>query len=1009
MSRHLIKILICLTISLSFFKIADAQSRLRFDRLTVEDGLSSATIHAFFQDKQGLIWIGTEDGLNVYNGYSFKTYKHHSNQPNSISNNVVKTIFQDSKGTIWVGTENGLNRYLPSINGFQSYFSQPDKPNSLAHNHIRKIIEDKKKHLWVATDNGVTKILDYKNNQLNCKQYTTSGDHPVLSNGTIRGLFLDSKNRIWIGTDGGGVYKVIETGKSGKTSKSEKFIHYLADNQNSNSINSNRVNAFAEDQFGNIWMSTWNGGLNKLFIDENNEERIIHYKANAAEPNSINLDKLTTLFTDSKGYIWIGTYNKGINRAKIKNNTNELWFESYTSQKDNPITIAHNTAYTFFEDKAGDIWIGTWGNGISRFVNHNNKTLLFGNQTGFKSPAFQEVYAIDFDNNNNWWVGGWDGGLARIQHANDSSTLDYNKQIDYFKHDPNNPFSISDNKVTSIFHDSKDRLWVGTWDEYLNVAFDISKSEQPIFNRIKVGDNIYFVYEDRRGKIWAGTQNGLYLIHGTESSNFSVNVVDYSIYKNQKNNSRSLPSDRVRTMLEDNKGNIWLGTANGGLAITQRSTFDEVENASNMTFDIYSYSETDTNSINSNQIRSLYQSKDGTIWVGTLNGLNKYREASNDFLHYNISTGHLVNNVINSILEDDEGNLWISTYRGISQFDPKTEKSTHFDKNDGLQGTSFTGSAAAKDKFGNLFFGGLYGLNAFHPKELQPNPYVSNVVLTDFKILNKSIKSTGHSCLDGIGFEELEEITVRHFENMLTFEFAALNYSNPSQNQYMYKLEGFDKTWHYIKNKREVTFTNLDAGSYQLLIKGSNDDGIWSEAPFAMQISVLPPFWNTWWFRLILVTIIGFTIFAMVRRRIKTAEERNIKLEKLVVERTKEIEKQKQLVEEKSRYKEQFFSRVSHELRTPLNGIIGLSHLMERTDLSDVQSQFSNVIKDSSENLLVIVNDLLDISKINAGKLQLQNRPFETSRFFNSLYELLRPKADQKDLNLDFIIDSNLP
>ena len=982
-----------------------AQSKLRFDRITVDDGLSHSTVHTILQNSDGQIWIGTEDGLNIFNGYDFKIFKHQSSIANSISNNVIKSIFKDSKGTIWIGTEKGLNRFIPEKNAFQAYFKIENDNRSLTSNHIRKIVEDKNGHIWVATNNGITEIIDYTENQLNCRQYPADIPNAPIGYGTVRGLFIDSKDQLWIGTDGGGVYKMTHILKSDEPKK-RQIIHYQAGNDNF--ISSNRVNAFAEDKYGNLWMSTWNGGLSKLFLDENEMEQIIHFKHQPNETNSINLDKVTTLYVDSENYIWLGTYNMGVNRAKILPSTHELRFDSFVNDPDNIYSLSHNTAYSFFEANNGEVWIGTWGDGISKVCSQSNRMLSFSYENGFTNDVFHEIWSIDVDKNDNWWVSAWDGGIAKLSKKG-IETLSYDKSIQYFRHEPNQPNSLSSDKITSILHDSQDRLWATTWGKFVNVASDISTTDKPDFKKIKVGDRTYFVFEDKKGTIWIGSQLGLYRLLGTESANFSADMVSMEIYKNFENNPNSLPSNAPRCMLEDSKGNIWIGTIDGGLAVAKRSTFDEFTNAQDMIFNIYQAQDTIKNSLSDNHILSIYEAKNGDIWIGTINGLDRFDTENQTFEHFNENTGHLKNNVVSGILEDEYGNLWVTTERGITELNLTQNTCRHFDEQDGLQDKNFSAGAVKQDKNGNLFFGGRNGFNVFNPNALEPNPFIPPIILTDFKIMNKSVTETHHSSIQNKTIQNIKKITVRHYENMLTFEFAALNYTIPEHNQYQYKLQGFDKDWIDIKHQRTATYTSLNPGKYTFLVKGSNNDGVWNEEPLKIKLKVLPPFWATWWFRILAFTIVIGTTFFLVRQRIKNAEYQNKILEQTVNERTEEIKKQKQLVEERSRFKEQFFSNVSHELRTPLNGIIGLSHLMERTKLSGVQSQFTNVIKDSAENLLVIVNDLLDISKINAGKLALQEKPFETTRFFNSLYELLRPRAVQKDIELDFILHHEMP
>jgi signal transduction histidine kinase/ligand-binding sensor domain-containing protein/CheY-like chemotaxis protein/HPt (histidine-containing phosphotransfer) domain-containing protein len=982
-----------------------SQDRLRFDKLSIDEELSHTTVHSMMQDDKGFVWIGTENGLNVYNGYDFEIFRPDSKKENSISDAVIKQVFQDSKNTIWIGTENGLSRYIPKHNHFITYYSNPENATSLTDNHIRKIIEDEYGHLWVATNNGICKIIEYNDTELKCIQYPhDANDKNSFVNPIIRGLFKDSKNRIWIGSDGGGMYKMVDISPDAKT---EKFTHYQSNENNSNSIQSNRVNSFAEDSFGNIWFGTWGGGLHKLFVDADGNEKIITYQHDSKNSTSISSNRVTNIYVDSKNTVWVGTYNRGLCKAIIIQNSNKLTFDCYVNNPISKESLSHNTVYSFLEDKAKNMWFGTWGDGISLSNTRNNYFMLFNDKTGFEQDIFKEMWSVAADNNNNWWIGAWDGGLGRVKNLDPENDWSYEKSIEVFKHDKNNPNSISSNTITGLLHDSQDRLWATTWGEEVNLIENVSTSKKPRFKRLKVGDNSYFAFEDSKKVIWIGSREGLHQIVGSERKDFFSNKTQILTYKKEDANPNGLPVTGVKSMLEDKKGNIWIGTIDGGLARAKRSTFDEIQNPKDMVFDIFQNDEKDITSLNDNHILSLYEDSEGNIWIGTKNGLNRYNPSTNSFEYYNINTGHLINNTINGILEDKKGMLWLGTERGITWFDPKTKEYRHYDENDGLQGKIFSGGAI-KDIDGHFFFGGESGLNIFKPRKVQKNPYLPQVVLTDLKLFNKSIKS-GHSSFKETPFRDIQNITFNHFQNMLTFEFAALNFTNSEHNQYQYKLKGFDDDWRFINHQRSINFTNLNPGNYTLLVKGSNNDGLWSRIPYQLKIKVLPPFWATWWFRFLVVGLAIAAIFCFIQYRIQTTKQENQRLEKMVTERTQEIEKQKQLVEERSRYKEQFFSNVSHELRTPLNGIIGMSHLLKRTELNESQQQFANVVKDSAENLLVIVNDLLDISKINAGKLSLVPRPFETSRFFNHLYELLRPKAEQKNISLNFELSENLP
>ena len=345
----------------------------------------------------------------------------------------------------------------------------------------------------------------------------------------------------------------------------------------------------------------------------------------------------------------------------------------------------------------------------------------------------------------------------------------------------------------------------------------------------------------------------------------------------------------------------------------------------------------------------------------------------------------------------------------MSKFDVNNYVFKNYDSRDGLQSDEFIRNSSYKDTDGNLFFGGINGFNAFHPMQIQDNDFIPPVVFTDFKLVNKSVAINGERGILKKAINYTDKIKLSYQDKIITFEFAALNYTLSEKNSFAYRLKGFDNTWREIGNQRQVTFTNLDPQLYTLEIKGTNNDGVWNKTPKAIKIEITPPFWKTWWFTILSLIALIFGILYYVRYRLRSVQKEKEKLENLILQRTAEIRKQKQLVEERSKFKEQFFSNVSHELRTPLNGILGMSHLLMKTKMDKGQRQFTDAIKSSADNLLVIINDLLDISKINAGKLQLIHKPFDALSLFASLYELMQVKADEKNVDLIFEIDKTIP
>jgi signal transduction histidine kinase/ligand-binding sensor domain-containing protein/DNA-binding response OmpR family regulator len=978
-----------------FISYSYAQPNVQFNHINIINGLSQATVFDIVQDDNGLIWIATRDGLNRFDGYEFKLYKNELRNPKTISNNHIQKIYKDKFGVLWFGTDKGLNRFNEETETFERFYYEPSRKDWLGSDNIRDIQEDKAGNLWIATaEKGLFKVLFKGTGKrrivIGFQAFSTGTASSDLKNSSIRDLYLDAKNRFWIATDNGlHLIKSIE----GKQLILESY------HTNNSDIPSNSINSLTLDKRGNLWLGTWGDGLVKMYW-QNGKARFQQFLPN--QKNSIKDAYIICLDTDKNGNVWVGNWTNGLDRIQ-QDTRGKVTFTNFSNDPTNIKSIAHNSIRSIFQDNDDVIWVGTYGNGISKIDPSASKFLhVFRDIHESKSISGNDVWAISEDNFGTLWVGTWVGGLNRTDDLDSKKFKQYNT-----KQFPN----FTDDKITNLLLDSKGRFWVGTWGKgVFQVKFNdngtVAKFENVPINYEKPNknynsfNNINKIYEDRKGNIWLATYKGVHLLKG--------NVFEYIDFYVDEKEPESMSDEDVQTLLEDSKGNFWIGTAGNGL---YRIEINKV--LANPTDSIflkhYRYNPNNLLGLSSENIQIIFEDSKGHLWLGTNGaGLNLYDYSSDDFSTLT-EVNDLPNNVINGILEDENGALWLSTNKGVSKFDTEEKTFENYDILDGLQSNEFIKHSAYRSDLNMMYFGGINGFNVFHPEKIITNKRPPKVIFTEFQILNKKVDFTAENSPIDKPIQFVDKIELKYSDNVVTFEFAALNYTDPSSNQYQYRLEGFNEVWQKIDQERRVTFINLTPGAYTLKVKGANFDGIWNKVPTSIELVILPPFWQTWWFRLgaIILAILG--IIAIIRFRVKKVKRQNEKLERIVTERTEEIRQQKRLIEERSKYKEQFFSNVSHELRTPLNGILGISHLLAKTELSGTQQQFTNAIKTSADNLLVIVNDLLDVSKLNEGQLELIQKPFDTIKLFSTLYELFRVKTDEKNLRLQFDLDKSIP
>ena len=901
--------------------------------------------------------MGTDVGLDKYDSYQVKKYRQSARLSGSISSDILTCIYEDKDNNLWFGTYNGLNLYNPAKDNFQVFKKNSANSNSLNSNCVTGIVEDKKGNLWVVTDGSCLNRWDPENQSF--MRYPFDSQRHRLSVRPSRMAAVDSRGYIWVGSLSPGITRFNP--ESGLFTKfDDPAIEF----------NDYSYKSLYIDKQDKVWIATDGIGF---FSYEPARNKFEHFGIKG-DGKGTNLNFILDIIPEDDRFLLLAVDQGGINRFdKLTGRFDYIMYENT-----NDYGLNNNGIWCFHRDTEGILWIGTSGGGINYYNPKKERFNLFThNSNNPNSLSYNFTGSLFEDHEGKIWIG-TDGGGVNVY---DPKTGNF--QI--FKNDPRNPYSISGNVIRGIAEDKDHDMWIGTWDAGLNKYqrktgrfihyLPDKKDPSSISNK-----TIWNLFIDHKNTLWISIYNiGIDL--------FDLNKGVIKRFRYNPDDQGSLSASNSWFFYEDHENNMWICTQNGL----------DIYNSLTHTFRVLNFPD--------NDIGAFYKDKSGYIWVGTnTKGLFLCNQDGTVLKNYDMSN-ILPNNRIHAITQDNKGGIWISSNLGISRLNTDIQSVKNYSKEDGLQGDQFYQQSFLRTRDGELYFGGYSGLNSFFPDSLKDNDFIPPVYITDFQIFNKPVVYAVPGAQFQTHISEAKEIKLNWDQSVFSFSFAAINYVHPKKNQYSYIMEGFEKDWNFTDaSRRYVTYTNLDPGDYTFRVRASNNDGVWNNTGTSLKIIILPPWWKTLWFKILVLSAIVFLVITVFRSRVRQLKNQKILLERSVALKTAELN-------ELNASKDKFFSIIAHDLKNPFNTIIGFSEMMkESIRLNDSATfyEYTVMINTSAVQTLRLLENLLEWANSQRRKITFTPVPVNLGELVKDEFVMVDEMASGKNIDLKNYVNDSL-
>ena len=957
MNRVLVILLAILSLATGYGARATEARPLFLENFTARSGLPETDVTTIFQDSQGFIWIGLQDGLVRYDGQSFTTYVHARDERNSLPDDFVTGIAEGLQGNLWVTTKDGgLARWNRAKNDFTVYRHSSVNHYSIASNELRTVLIGPGDEVIIGTSNAGLDIFNRMTGRFEHFVYSASNPHSLSSN-SVFSLLLDNQGNLWVGTADG-----LDELKKGQH-EFQRFLHIPG---NPTSLSANTVLQIIQSANGNYWVGTQNGGLDVL----NQKGKVIRiFKHEPGHSHSLSSNDVRAILEDRAQRIWVGTIN-GLDLLDRQTGTFRIY--RHSTKERNSLPGSYITS--LYQDTTGSLWIGMNGAGLSRwnpqgwrFRNYRPAWLSGKQSTAFADGARGQL-----------WVGSIKG-LYRFDYHTGKATS--------FSTLIGRPGELVDQPIMSLLY-SKGTLWIGTFDEGLKRLSRngsvVSIGEKLHSHHGLSAKGVMSMLRARGNRLWLGTFGG-----GLNVLNLRTDIVHQLPYGIAQSGSVSSPI--ISALAQAPNGDLWIGTINGGL---------DLAHPNGTVIRVFKHVRSDLHSLPSDNIYALAVDNKKRVWAATSDGLalvvgSASSPRSISFKTFSRAQG-LSSTSLFAVVPQADGNLWLSGTNGLMLFDPKTGVVKTYHKQDGLSIENFNQGAYLALRDGLICFGGNGGFTLFNPSRvIAAHEYPPRLVLTGVKLLGEPASGIPDPWL-------IKTLNLNYQDTIVSLDFGVLAFTFPRANRLSYRISGITNKWITLPADQRIVLTNLNPGKHTLEVRGENSASIWSKT-LRLRINMSPPPWESAWayaiYLFVLFAIVAYLLNKYRLEQSRQARERE-RLEAMVMARTRELTEANQQLHEAIKVKSDFLDRMSHELRTPINGVVGMAEILDRSSLTEAQAKIARTIRSSGKLLLHLVNDLLDLSKAKSGKLELEALPIDLKQLLQESADLFMGLAREKGLTV---------